>query len=311
MNYTDKKIVVAIPCYNEEKTIKKVINDFRRELPLAKIVLFDNNSTDDTAGIGLGQGVQVIPEKRQGKGWVVRSIFEKLDADIYVLVDADATYLAEEVHKLIEPLLKEEADMVVGNRLSRKNTSAIRPLHQLGNWLITKTLNLIFRAKFQDVLSGYRVFTKEFVKNTPLITTGFEIETELTLQALEHGYIVKEVAIEYKNRLAGSISKLSTFGDGYQVMVTMAMLLRDHRPHHLFGFLSMVLGALSIFLIGHALRLGNTLSISLVLGIILMMLAFLFFSTGLILCAVNTRFAELRSIIKKNNYFAVSKEKEA
>ncbi len=310
MSYKDKKIVVAIPCYNEEMSIKRVINGFQRELPQAEIVVFDNNSTDRTQEIAVAEGAKIIHEKKQGKGWVVRSIFEKLDADIYVMVDGDDTYPAEEVHKLIEPLLKDQADMVVGNRLGENNHNSIRPLHQFGNWFITSVLNLIFRTKYKDVLSGYRVFTKDVAKNIPLITMGFEIETELALQTLEHGYIVKEVPIMYRCRPQGSFSKLSSFSDGYRIMVTMAMLLRDHKPHHFFTFIFIVLGACSFLLIIYAYTLTRLLNVFLISGIILGVAAFLFLATGLILSAVNTRFAELSALIKKNNYFAVSKEKE-
>lgn len=310
MNFEDAKIAVAIPCYNEEKSIKKVINGFQKELPGAKIVVFDNNSTDRTQKIAVAEGAKIIHEKRQGKGWVVRSICERLDADIYVMVDGDDTYPAEEVHKLIAPILNDEADMVVGNRLGQDNHNSIRHLHQFGNWCITGTLNLIFRADYKDVLSGYRAFTKDVAKNIPLITVGFEIETEFALQALEHGYIVKEVPIRYGSRPQGSLSKLSSFSDGYRIMVTMAMLLRDHKPHHFFTFIFVILGACSSSLLIYAYTLTTLLNVFLIIGIILGIAAFLFLVTGLILSAVNTRFAELSAIIRKNNYFAVSKEKE-
>jgi glycosyltransferase involved in cell wall biosynthesis len=266
---------------------------------MAQIVIFDNNCTDNTSAIAEKEGVKVTREKKQGKGWVTRAIFEKVDADIYVMVDGDDTYPAEYVHKLIEPILKEEADMVVGNRLKQGNYGAMRLSHCFGNLFITKTLNFVFRTNYQDVLSGYRVFNREFVKNIPLITMGFEIETELTLQALEHGYVIKELPIEYRSRPRGSVSKLSFFIDGYRIMVTIVMLLRDHKPHHLFTFIFIVFSLSSILFIAYAQTNKELFNIFSIVGIILMISAFLFLVSGLILSAVNTRFKELSSIIKK------------
>ena len=299
MNHKNKKICVAIPCYNEEKTIKKVINDFQKELPMAEIVIFDNNCTDNTSAVAEKEGAKVIGEKKQGKGWVIRAIFEKVDADIYVMVDGDDTYPAEYAHKLIEPVLKDEADMVVGNRLKQGNYGGMRLSHHFGNLIITKTLNSVFRTDYQDVLSGYRVFNREFAKNIPLITMGFEIETELTLQALEHGYVVKELPVEYRSRPRGSVSKLNSFVDGYRIMVTIVMLLRDHKPHHLFTFIFIVFSLSSILFIAYAQANKELFNIFSIVGIILMISAFLFLVSGLILSAVNTRFKELSSIIKK------------
>jgi len=303
-NYEGRKITVAIPCYNEEKTIKKVINDFQTQLPSAEIVVFDNNCKDNTPFIAVKEGARVIREKKQGKGWVVRAIFEKIDADILCLVDGDNTYPAEDVHKLIEPIINNDADMTVANRLKQNDRDAMRLLHQFGNLLITKTLNFIFRSAYRDVLSGYRVFSREFVKNIPLITEGFEIETELTLQALEHGYIVKEIPVEYRSRPQGSVSKLNSFIDGYRIMVTIAMLLRDHKPQHFFSFIFIVFGLCASFLIGYGYNFKEAFNVFFISGITLMILAFLFFVTGLILSAVNTRFKEISCVIKKNGSIA-------
>lgn len=304
MDYKGKKIIVAIPCYNEEKAIKKVINAFKMELPSAEIIVFDNNSKDKTVEIALKEGVKVIHEKRQGKGWVVRSVFEKLAADIYVIIDGDDTYPVDKVHKLIGPVLKGEADMVVGSRLDQFEDKAFKKINHFGNWLITKTLNLIFRTNYRDVLSGYRVFNKEFAKNIPLITRGFEIETEISLQALEHGYIIKEIPIQYRKRLEGSYSKLSPFKDGYRIMVTILMLLRDHQPQQLFSLIFVFLSTVSAALICYAYTLKNLLNGYLIAGIISLIIAFLFFVTGLILSAINTRFREVNAILKKDVYYS-------
>ncbi len=303
MDYNDRKIIVAVPCYNEERTIEKVIEAFRRELPVAEIVIFDNNSTDRTAAVAINKGVKVITEKRQGKGWSVRSIFEKLDADIYIIVDGDDTYPAEEVHKLIELVLDEKADMVVGNRLKQNNRTIIRPLHWFGNYMISKIFNFIFGNNCQDVLSGFRVFNREFAKNIPLITRKFEIEVEMTFQALEYGYIIKEIPINYRKRPKGSFSKLHSFRDGYRIMLTMAMFLRDHKPHRLFTVISFVLFLCSIFLLNYACHFSDFFNVFSLLGTILLIGSLLIFMTGLILSAINTRFAEIRSIIRKNNRY--------
>lgn len=309
MYYSEKEIVVAIPCYNEEKTIEKVIDDFKKELPSARIVVFDNNSTDRTASIAASKGVKIIGEKRQGKGWVISSIFEKLDADIYLIVDGDDTYPAEEAHKLIGLVDSGKADMVVGNRLKQDNKGTIRPLHWFGNYMINRIFNVIFGNNCRDVLSGFRAFNREFAKNIPLITRKFEIEIELTFQALEHGYIVKEIPISYRKRPKGSFSKLSSFRDGYRIMLTMVMFLRDHKPHRLFTFASFALFLCSIFLLNHAGHFSSYFNIFSVLGAILLVGSLLIFITGLILSAINTRFSEIGSIIRKNNNYFVTKEK--
>lgn len=304
----DEEIVVAIPCYNEEKSVGKVIDDFRKETPSVEIVVFDNNSTDQTAAIAISKGVKVIREKRQGKGWVIRSIFEKINADIYVIVDGDDTYPVDEVHKLIDLIHSKKSDMAVGNRLRQGNKAAISPLHWFGNYMISSLFNVIFGSNCRDVLSGFRVFNREFVKNIPLSTRKFEIEVELTFQALEYGYIIKEIPISYRKRPKGSFSKLSSFRDGYRIILTMVMFLRDHKPHRLFSLVSFILIICSAFLFKHACCLSNFFNVFSALGIILSVGSLLIFFTGLILSAINARFAEISSIIKKNNN-CFSKEK--
>jgi glycosyltransferase involved in cell wall biosynthesis len=298
------KIAVAIPCYNEELTIGKVIRDFRQELPMADIYVFDNNSTDRTADLARRHGAIVVREKRQGKGCVMQSIFEKIDADIYVLADGDDTYPAEEVHKLLEPIINEEADMTVGTRLEHATDSSLKRLHQFGNRLLTATLNMVFKSKFRDILSGYRVFNRVFAKNVPLIMPGFETETELTLQALEKGFVIKEVPVTYRNRPNGSNSKLRTWADGYRILLTIAILLRDHRPLYFFSSLAFLFfggGAVSALL---WLKLPDNLVLP-GIGALLVLIAFLFLSTGLILNAVSTRFKELTALERKNLYYSI------
>ena len=299
--HKNTKIVVAIPCYNEALCIARVVEDFRKQLPQADIVVFDNGSTDSSDRVAEQAGARVIREKRPGKGWVVQSIFEKLDADIYIIVDGDSTYDAMEVHHLIKPVLEEKADMVVGTRLEKCTSKTLRPLHQLGNFLITKTINFVFNTRFQDVLSGYRVVSREFAKNIPLVTTGFEIETELTLQALEKGFIIKEIPVCYHSRPEGSYSKLRTFGDGYRILLTIAILLRDHRPLVFFSTGSLVT-IVTAFLLWFFSRDQSSPWIRMSIPT-LVIVAFIFLSTGFVLNAVSTRFKELTSLFKKNIYF--------
>ena len=195
-----RRIAVAIPCYNEAPTIAKVVRDFRAALPQAEILVFDNGSRDTSAEEARGAGAEVVREKRRGKGYVVQSIFDKVDADICVVVDGDDTYYAEDVHHLMKPILQDEADMVVGNRLHHATGDALDDLRRFGNHLILWIINLVFRTSYQDVLSGFRVMNRQFLRSVPLITSGFEIETELTLQALEKGMVIRELPIRYRGR---------------------------------------------------------------------------------------------------------------
>src|SRR3989338_1386256 len=215
------KIEIAIPCYNEEATIGKVIADFRAAVPEAEIVVYNNNSTDRSAELTQKAGAQVIKVSMRGKGYVVRAIFETSYADIVVMVDGDDTYEAADVHTLIKPLLAGEADMTVGMRLLHHHRMQFRKMHFLGNKIITAILNFGFKTAYSDILSGYRGFTRKFIHNTPLISNGFEIETELIIQALENGMAVKEVPIAFRKRPQGSASKLGTISDGYRILLTI------------------------------------------------------------------------------------------
>ena len=218
-----EKIAVLIPCYNEESTIEKVIKDFKKELPNADIYVYNNNSKDKTAEIAKKNGAIVRNEYRQGKGNVVRSMFREIEADIYVMVDGDDTYPAEEVHKLIEPIAEGQADMVVGDRLSNgtyKNENK-RKFHDFGNKLVKRNINKIFKTNLNDIMTGYRAFNKKFVKNVPIVSKKFEVETEMTLYALDKNFRIKEIPITYRNRPNGSVSKLRTFRDGIKILKTI------------------------------------------------------------------------------------------
>lgn len=237
-----EKIAVLIPCYNEELTIEKVIKDFKKELPEAEIYVYNNNSKDNSYEIAKKAGAIVRNEYKQGKGNVVKSMFEQIDADIYVLVDADDTYPAESVMKLIEAV-RNGADMAVGDRLSNGTYGKEnkRKFHGLGNSLVRNAINFLFKVNLQDIMSGYRAYNKKFVKNFPILTKQFEIETEMTLHALDKNYTIKEIPIEYRDRPEGSVSKLNTISDGVKVVKTIATMFKDYKPLKFFGIVAFIL----------------------------------------------------------------------
>jgi len=244
------KIAILIPCYNEELTIAKVISDFKKELPDAYIYVYDNNSSDNTSKIAQEHGAIVKKEYRQGKGNVVRSMFRDIDADIYIMIDGDDTYPAEFVQSLMEPVLAERADMVLGDRHSNgtyKNENK-RPLHTFGNNLVKTLINKLFNAKLKDIMSGYRVFNKRFVKTMPIISNGFEIETEMTLHALDKKFLIQEVPIEYRDRPEGSFSKLNTVGDGMRVLKTILWVFKDYKPLTFFSILAVFFLVLALLI---------------------------------------------------------------
>ena len=234
------KIAVLIPCYNEELTVEKVVADFKKELPEADIYVYDNNSKDRTAELARKAGAIVVPEYLQGKGNVVRSMFRDIDADIYVMVDGDDTYPADEVHKLIEAV-EEGNDMVIGDRLSSTYfTENKRPFHNTGNSMVRIMINMIFKSDIKDVMTGYRAFSRRFVKTVAIMSPGFQIETELTATSLQYRYNVKSIPITYRDRPEGSSSKLNTFSDGFKVIMTLFDLAKDYRPLLFFGLLSVL-----------------------------------------------------------------------
>lgn len=245
-----KKIAILVPCYNEEITIAKVIMDFKKELPDALIYVYNNNSTDNTLQIAYENGAIVKNEYRQGKGNVVRSMFRDIDADVYVLVDGDNTYPADMVHQLIKPILMETADMVVGDRISngtyKKQNK--RLFHDFGNGMVKYTINRLFKTNLKDVMSGYRAFSRTFVKNIPILSKGFEVETEMTLHALDKRFIIKEIPIEYKDRPNKSKSKLNTFTDGYKVIKTIIKMLKDYKPLKFFLSIAIIFFILGLII---------------------------------------------------------------
>ena len=237
------KTVIILPAYNEEQTIAATIEDFHRALPKAAVYVVNNRSTDATESIArealsrLGCKGDVINERRPGKGNAVRRAFLEIDADIYVLADADLTYPAEQVHELIAPVINGEADMVVGDRHSAGHYAAEnkRALHGFGNRLVRDLINRLFYANLADIMSGYRVFSRRFVKSYPILVEGFEIETDMTLHALDKRFRIVEIPINYRDRPAGSFSKLNTLRDGAKVINTITQILRYYRPLAFFG----------------------------------------------------------------------------
>jgi hypothetical protein len=228
-------VAVLVPCYNEEPTVARVVARFREELPHARVYVFDNNSTDRTAEEARRAGAHVRTERRQGKGYVVQSMFRQVDADFYVMVDGDDTYPAEAVHALLAPVAAGEADMSVGSRLHAESQSQFKRRNRMANRLVRSTLNFIFRVELTDILSGYRAFSREFVKGLPLFGGGFEIETELTIKAVERGYRLVEVPVDLTHRPEGSHSKIQFLRDGFLILNTTLALFRDYKPLTFFG----------------------------------------------------------------------------
>ena len=243
-------VAVLLPCYNEEVTIGKVVRDFKASLPDATIYVYDNNSTDRTAEIAEAEGAIVRREPRQGKGNVIRAMFEDIDADVYVMADGDDTYPADAAPAMVAKVL-EGYDMVIGDRLSstyfQENK---RPFHNFGNRLVRGSINHLFRAHVTDIMTGYRAFSFTFVKTYPVLSRGFEVETEMTIHSLNNNLRLYEMPIQYRDRPEGSVSKLDTVGDGIKVMSTIFRMIREYKPLPLFGGLGLIIGIVGIVLCG-------------------------------------------------------------
>jgi glycosyltransferase involved in cell wall biosynthesis len=292
------RIAVLVPCFNEEAAVGIVVADFRKALPSAEIFVYDNNSSDRTASVARDAGAQVRSERRQGKGHVVRRMFADIDADIYVLVDGDATYDAASAPRMIETLLSDHLDMVVGHRIDQAE-AAYRPGHRTGNRMLTGFLSAVFGQAFKDILSGYRVFSRRFVKSFPVLSDGFEIETELSVHALELALPVAEIETPYYARPEGSVSKLNTWRDGFRILGTILKLYRSEKPLRFFTGIGIVLSVISIVLAipvlvtyleqGLVPRLPTA-----VLSMGLMILAVLSVSSGLVLDTVTRGRREMK-----------------
>jgi glycosyltransferase involved in cell wall biosynthesis len=295
-------ISVVIPCYNEALTIGAVVEGFRKHLPEASIYVFDNSSSDTTAEIARAAGAEVRRVPTRGKGEVVRAMFREVDADVFVMVDGDQTYPPERVRDLIQPIIEGSADMVVATRLEKHNPAGFRPFHVLGNRMVLKLINSLFDVQFSDVLSGYRAFSRRFVKTMPVLSRGFEIESEITLHALEHRVPVLEIPIAYGARPHGSESKLQTFRDGCRVIGTIIRLYKDYRPLRFFGWPGLILlgigVAIGIVVIHEFLELGRVAGVArAVLAVFSCLLGMLAIATALVLETVNRRAREIYLLV--------------
>ena len=299
------KVAVLIPCYNEALTIQKVVRDFKRVLPEADIYVYDNNSTDGSAELALKAGAIVRHEYRQGKGNVLRSMFSDIDADCYIMVDADDTYPAENAPEMERIILDGRADMVIGDRLNTTYfTENKRPFHDFGNRLVRWLVNALFDGDLQDIMTGYRAMNRKFVKEYPLLSKGFEVETEMSMFALDGNYLVKEIPVDYRDRPAGSESKLNTFSDGFRVLKMILMLFRDYKPLLFFSVLSglcfflgtiLFIPILHEFAVTHLVERFPTLFVS----IFLYMASLLFFCSGMILDVLKNNQRKTRELLVK------------
>jgi glycosyltransferase involved in cell wall biosynthesis len=276
------RIAILLPCYNEEATIGAVIDDVRAACPDAEIVVFDNNSTDRSAAIAAEKHVRLVRVSSRGKGNVVRAMFKRVEADVYVMLDADATYPAARIPDLIRPVLDGTSDMVVGARLGRPEAGSFRRFHHTGNVFLCRVVSLIWGARLTDVLSGYRAFSSEVARIVPVVSSGFEVETEMTVQALFYGMSISEVDIEYRARPEGSFSKLRSYRDGFAIGLQVFQLLRAYKPLTFFGGLGLV-----------------CFGLALLVGLPGILLGVLLISTGLILHTLNFRVKELHSVITR------------
>lgn len=244
------KIAVLIPCYNEASTVAKVVKDYKTSLPEADIYVYDNNSTDGTDKLAKKAGAIVRYEYRQGKGNVIRTMFREINANAYLMVDGDDTYPAENAREMVDLILNGRADMVVGDRLSstyfKENK---RKSHNFGNVLVRHLINILFRNNIKDIMTGYRAFSYDFVKSFPVLSKGFEVETEMTIHAVDKNYKVVEVPVQYRNRPAGSVSKLKTYSDGFKVIKTIAILFKEYKPALFFNLLALLVAIISTILV--------------------------------------------------------------
>lgn len=299
------RVAIAIPCHNEAATITKVVDDFRAAKPGASVYVFDNASTDASADLARKAGATVITVHSLGKGHVLRTILDELKEDVIVLVDGDDTYFADEVDQLIAPVLAGEADMTVGERLSDVSDKNMKRMNQFGNRMIVGYINRLFGTKYRDILSGYRAFNLRFAESVPVLTSGFEVETEITLQALAENLRVVEVPVHYRNRPQDSHSKLRPFADGYRIMLTAAILLRDHRPLRLFGTIAILFWLVA--LVAGIVRIFSffgpgALPDSILGGIVLLAVptGMIALGIGLSLNAINTRFQEVKNFLRRS-----------
>ena len=297
------KIAVLIPCYNEEKTIGKVIDDFKTALPEAVVYVYDNNSTDKTSDVAEEHGAVVRKEYRQGKGNVVRTMFRDIDAECYIMIDGDDTYPADKAKEMCSAVMEEGVDMVIGDRLSATYfIENDRRFHNFGNRFVRSLINNIFNSDVKDIMTGYRAFSRMFVKNIPILANGFEIETEMTIHALDKNYIIKEIPIDYRRRPEGSFSKLNTISDGYKVVKTVFQLFRDYKPYIFFTSISVLLGVIAVlFMLPVIIEYWHTGLVprfpTLIVCCFVMLLAILLFISGVILEVMTKKHRQLYELL--------------
>ena len=300
-------VAVLLPCFNEEVTIGKVVRDFKAALPDATVYVYDNNSTDRTAEIAAAEGAIVRREPRQGKGNVIRAMFEDIDADVYVMADGDDTYPADAAPAMVSKVL-DGYDMVIGDRLSstyfQENK---RPFHNFGNRLVRGSINGLFNAHVTDIMTGYRAFSFTFVKTYPVLSRGFEVETEMTIHSLNNNLRLYEMPIQYRDRPAGSVSKLDTVGDGIKVMSTIFRMIREYKPLPFFGTIGLLIGAIGILLCGGVTyeftKTGLVARFPTFIGaIMLVIVGLLLFATGIILDVIAKN--DRKTFITDTNQFA-------
>ncbi|MFH1134294.1 MAG: glycosyltransferase family 2 protein [Nanoarchaeota archaeon] len=298
------KTVVLIPALNEELTVAKVVKDFRRELPKADIQVWDNGSTDKTAANARKAGAKVVVFPRKGKGRVMQEMFESVDADLFVLVDADDTYEAKEVHRLIDPVAKGDADMCVGTRLEQFSKEEKRVLHGFGNRLILAALHFCFPTRIKDMLSGYRVFNREVARSVNLLSHGFTVETELTVKSLEEGFSIKEMPISYRPRPQGSKSKLHTWEDGMFILTTVLSLFRDYRPMQFFLLISIIPFAVAVgfgsVVLAEYFKIGTITKVgTLIMAVLFFIITFILWSMGFLASSIHQLKRETMSVLIK------------
>ncbi len=302
------KIAVLIPCYNESKTIKKVVEDYKKALPNADIYVYDNNSTDNTDEIAKEAGAIVKYEYKQGKGNVIRSMFRQIDADCYLMVDGDDTYPADNAKEMCDLVLEGKADMVIGDRLSSTYfTENKRPFHNFGNRIVRFLINFLFKNKVKDIMTGYRAFSREFVKGYPVLSKGFEIETEMTIHAVDKNYKLVEIPVTYRDRPEGSVSKLNTYSDGFRVLKTIAILFKEYKPLMFFNLIALVLLIISCVLqvpiFSEYIKTGLVPRFpTLIVANILLVMALLLFVTGLILQVIAKKHKETYELLMNLMY---------
>ena len=306
----EKKIAVLIPCYNEAVTIEKVIKDYKKVLPDADIYVYDNNSTDGTDKIAKKAGAIVRYEYRQGKGNVIRTMFREIDADCYLMIDGDDTYPAENAKEMCDLVLSGRADMVIGDRLSSTYFSENkRPFHNFGNRIVRWLINHLFKNKIKDIMTGYRAFSKEFVKGFPVLSKGFEIETEMTIHAVDKNFKLVEIPVDYRDRPEGSVSKLNTYSDGFKVLKMIATLFKEYKPFYFFGIVAILFLIIAlIFGIPVVIEYFKTGLVprfpTLIVSCIFVVLSMLFWITGIILEVIVKKHKQLYELylnLRSNN----------